>query len=366
MRWPWSREKRQVSPADTTSSTAYSDARIAAILAAAGGDAAADVNAIAAAEIASGLWGRAMASARIEPMTAATRGLTPQVRELIGRELVRKGEALFLIQVIRGQAMLMPVSWWDTYGSFRPETWEYQITLAGPDQTTTMRVEAERCVHCRYATTPTEPWRGVSPLAHSRTTSDLAAMLETRLSQEASASVGAFVPVPQDGGSGGESDPLAALKGDIAAAKGRTVLVETTSGGWAEGRQAAPVRDWESKRFGANPPNVLDMLRTNSARHVLASCGVPIELVEPAEGSGAREAFRRFLHATIAPAAELVQNELREKLDTPGLVLSFDDLFAADVQGRARAWRSLAGQEASLDPQTAARLVGLADRGEAA
>ena len=27
----------------------------------------------------------------------------------------------------------------------------------------------------------------------------------------------------------------------------------------------------------------------------------------------------------------------------------------------ARAWRSLAGQEASLDPETAARLVGLTD-----
>ena len=360
MRWPWQREKRQVA-ADTTSSTAYTDARIAAILAAAGGDASADVNAIAAAEIAAGLWGRAMASATVEPRTPATAALAPAVLELMGRELVRKGEALFEIAVMGGEARLIPVSWWDVYGSYQPETWEYQITLAGPDQTSTRRVGAERVVHVRYATTPTEPWRGVSPLAHSRVTSDLAAMLETRLSQEASASVGAFVPVPQDGGAGSEGDPLAVLKGDIAAAKGRAVLVETTSGGWAEGRQAAPQRDWESKRFGANPPAVLDSLRSNSARHVLAACGVPIELVEPAEGSGAREAFRRFLHATISPAAALVQEELREKLDTPELVLGFDSLFAADVQGRARAWRSLAGNEASLDPQTAARLVGLSE-----
>ena len=359
MRWPWSREKRQVA-SDTTSSTAYTDARIAAILAVAGGDAAADVNAIAAAEVAAGLWGRAFASASVEPMTPATRAVSPAVLELIGRELVRKGEALFEIAVMSGEARLMPVSWWDVYGSYRPETWEYQITLAGPDQTSTRRVDAERVVHCRYATTPTEPWRGVSPLAHSRTTSDLAAMLETRLSQEAAASVGAFVPVPQSPGAD-DTDPLGMLKGDIAAAKGRAVLVETTSAGWQEGRQAAPARDWESKRFGANPPAVLDSLRSNSARHVLAACGVPIELVEPAEGSGAREAFRRFLHATIAPAAALVRDELRRKLDTPDLVLGFDGLFAADVQGRARAWRSLAGQEASLDPETAARLVGLAE-----
>ena len=292
--WPWSREKRQVA-ADTTSSTAYTDARIAAILAAAGGDAGADVGAIAAAEIASGLWGRAMASASVEPRTPATRAITPQVLELVGRELVRKGEALFEIAVTGGEARLLPVSWWDVYGSYEPTSWEYQITLAGPDRTSTRRVRANRVVHCRYATTPTEPWRGVSPLAHSRTTSELAAMLETRLSQEAAASVGAFISVPQDGGAGGDDDPLAALKGDIAAAKGRAVLVETTSAGWAEGRQAAPQRDWESKRFGANPPAVLDTLRSNSARHVLAACGVPIELVEPAEGSGAHSEAKRPL-----------------------------------------------------------------------
>ena len=134
----------------------------------------------------------------------------------------------------------------------------------------------------------------------------------------------------------------------------------TTAAGWdTDGKAGAPRSDWRVERIGANPPSVLDMLRSNSARHVLAACGVPIELVEPAEGSGAREAFRRFLHATIAPVAALVQEELREKLDTPDLVLGFDGLFAADVQGRARAWRSLAGQEATLDPETAARLVGL-------
>ena len=284
-----------------------------------------------------------------------------QVRELIGRELVRKGEALFLIEVMQGQAVLMPVSWWDTYGSFRPETWEYQVTLAGPDQTTTMRVEAERVVHVRYGCTPTEPWRGVSPLAHSRATSDLAAMLEVRLSQEVTAAVGTLIPIPANAGDTTE------LQGQLANLRAKVALVPTTAAGWeTDGKPGAPRHDWRSERIGSSPPNVLDMLRTNSARHVLAACGVPIELVEPAEGSGAREAFRRFLHATIGPAAELVQEELRVKLDSPGLVLSFDDLFAADVQGRARAWRSLAGQEAALDSQTAARLVGLNDRGEAA
>lgn len=350
----WWRERRSVS-ADSTSSTAYTDARIAAILAAAGGDAATDINAVAAAEVASGMWGRAMASAAVAPSTAATRALTAPVLELIGRELVRKGEALFLLEVERGEAVLRPVSWWDTYGGFRPDSWEYQVTLAGPDQTTTMRVGADRVVHPRYATTPTEPWRGISPLAHSRTTSDLAAMLETRLSQDVTAAVGSLIPVPQNAGDTTE------LQQQLAGLRGKVALVPTTAAGWVtDGKTGAPRHDWRIERIGANPPSVLDMLRTNSARHVLAACGVPIELVEPSEGTGAREAFRRFLHASIAPVARMVEEELRMKLDTPGLSLSFDDLFAADVQGRARAWRSLAGPEASLEPEVAARLVGLA------
>ncbi|MCY4002503.1 MAG: hypothetical protein OXF33_02165 [Rhodospirillales bacterium] len=355
MRWPWSREKRQA-PADSTSSTAYTDARIAAILAAAGGDAAADVGAIAAAEIASGLWGRAMASASVTPDTPATRALTPAVLELMGRELVRKGECLFEIAVMDGEARLLPVSWWDVYGSYKPESWEYQVTLAGPDQTSTRRVTADRVVHCRYATTPTEPWRGVSPLAHSRTTSDLAAMLETRLSQDVTAAVGTLIAIPANAGDTTE------LQSQLAALRGKVALVPTTAAGWdQDGRAGAPRQDWRPERLGSNPPMSLDALRSNSARHVLAACGVPIELVEPSEGTGAREAFRRFLHATISPAAALVRDELRAKLDTPELFLSFDGLFAADVQGRARAWRSLAGNEASLDPTTAARLVGLAE-----
>ena len=119
----------------------------------------------------------------------------------------------------------MPVSWWDTYGSYRPETWEYQITLAGPDQTSTMRVGAERVVHCRYATTPTEPWRGVSPLAHSRATSDLAAMLEVRLSQEVVSAVGTIIPIPANAGDTTE------IQQQLAGLRGKLALVPTTAAG---------------------------------------------------------------------------------------------------------------------------------------
>lgn len=56
--------------------------------------------------------------------------------------------------------------------------------------------------------------------------------------------MGHVIPVPTDGGDGGEDDPLAMLKRDVEAAKGRTILAETTAAGFGEGKSAAPGRDW--------------------------------------------------------------------------------------------------------------------------
>ena len=52
-----------------------------------------------------------------------------------------------------------------------------------------------------------------------------------------------LLAIPQDGGDAGEGDPLKMLKSDIAAARGKALLVETTSAGFGEGRTAAPQRD---------------------------------------------------------------------------------------------------------------------------
>ena len=58
-------------------------------------------------------------------------------------------------------------------------------------------------------------------------------------------------------------------------------------------------------------------------------------------GGSARESYRQFLGSTIAPLAKLVSEEVGAKLDTPGLSFTFDDLRAADITGRARAYKSL-------------------------
>ena len=56
-------------------------------------------------------------------------------------------------------------------------------------------------------------------------------------------------------------------------------LVETTSGGWGEGRGAAPQSDWKPQRIGAAFPDSLRALRGDAEACILAACGVPVELI---------------------------------------------------------------------------------------
>ena len=51
---------------------------------------------------------------------------------------------------------------------------------------------------------------------------------------------------------------------------------------------------------------------------MLGACGVPVELFEPGQGTGQREAWRRFLFGTVHPVSNLVLEELRDKLDVAG------------------------------------------------
>ena len=59
------------------------------------------------------------------------------------------------------------------------------------------------------------------------------------------------------------------------AAKGRTILSETTAAGWGEGKASAPQSDWKPHRFGASPPDALVNLQSEAALTVLSACGVP-------------------------------------------------------------------------------------------
>ena len=344
MRWPWERETRQ---------QAYGDAVVDLILSRAGGAATtSDPLAIAAVETAAGLWGRAFMAASVLPASVARLdAITPAIRELIGRQLVRRGEALFLIEVDRGKLRLDPASSWTVTGGADPASWMYEISRAGPSRTlTTRRVTAQRVVHVRWGSSPERPWVGVGPLQSARLTAALGANLEQRLGEETSMAAGALIPTP-------DGAPREQLQADLRAIRGQVVLVESTAGAWGSGQGQAPRRDFEASRIGADPPDSLAVLRNDAAYHVLAACGVPPEMLRQSDGTGRREAWRQFLFGSVAPVALSVAAELADKLDVPDLAFNHDAMSASDISGRARAFQSLV--KGGMDVTKAATLAGL-------
>ena len=344
MRFPW--QPRE------TRAQAYGDAVVDLILSRASGlTTSADSLATAAAEVAAGLWGRAFMAADVLPDHPRADAVTPAVRELIGRELIRRGEALFLIEVEGGRLRLDPATSWDVAGGSHPESWRYEVTRAGPSRTlTTKRVPWQRVVHVRYGVSPDRPWRGVGPLESAKLTAALAGNLEKRLSQEAGMAAGAVIPTP-------DGVPKDALQQDLRTMDGRVVLVDTMAAGFGQGRDQAPRRDYQPQRIGADPPATLATLRSDAAYAVLAACGVPPEMLRQSDGTGRREAFRQFLHAAVAPVAVAVAAELADKLALPDLELNHDRMMASDIAGRARAFQSMVGGGMATDK--AAALAGL-------
>ena len=222
MRWPFGKRR------EVRASQPFTDAIISAIAEQAGGASVGDPSAIAALETAAGLYARAFSSATVEPAHPA---LTADVLALIARNLIRRGESLHLIDLEGGALMLRPVGSWDIRGGHDPRSWWVRCDLLGPSGNTTRFVPHEAVVHCRYAVDPSRPWHGIGPLGWARSTGTLAANLEQRLGEEAGGSTARLLPVPQDGGDGDDdTDPLAKLKDDISSAKGRALVVETTSG----------------------------------------------------------------------------------------------------------------------------------------
>ena len=303
----------------------------------------------AAHETAAGLWARAFASAAVTPDTSAARAVTPEVLAMIGRELITGGECVFDIDVSGGVVRLTAAQSWDISGGANPESWNYELTLPGPTESLIAQRPAGGVIDCRYSPDTAEPWRGIGPLQRALTTGKLAGLLETALMYETGGPVGSIVPTPQ-----GKRESLA---NDLRTLTGNVAIVDDVGGDWSAGQPNSRNAHWQQIRIGATPPMELVNLRSEVATAILAACGVPAELAESADGTAARESWRRFLHGSVAPVAELIAAELRAKLETPDFALSFDRLFASDLSGRARAFQSLVN--GGMPVADAAALAGL-------
>ncbi len=333
MRWPWTKREKRDSGGD------FSDAVVRLIEAQAAGTAA-DVSSTAAVEAASGALSRAFASAQVEGSPMVQDAVTPQFLAQVGRDLVRSGDSMHMIDVDRmGRVSLLPCSSWHFEGDAAPASWTVRATVYGPSSSTTRHLPYGGVIFCKWGSTPGQPYVGIGPLSWAHTTARLQSETERSLADEAGGPLAQLLAVPQDGGDDGTDDPLAELKADIRTARGKALLVETAAAGWGEGRTAAPQRDWMPARLGPHPPATLAAIRKDTFEAVLAACGTPPSLFTDADGTSQREAVRRWHLNTVLPLARILETELSEKLEAE-VGLKFDN-YPLDLAGRAQSFQKL-------------------------
>ena len=304
---------------------------------------AADAGATAAVEAAAGALSRAFADASVEAADWAIEAVTPGFLAQVGRDLIRGGASLHRIDTPGGRVRLWPVAqwYWHEGRSSDPNTWTVRVTEYGPSGSVTHVLPWSAVVWQTWGVSTTTPWVGRGPASWAPLTAKLAAESERSLGDEAAGPIAQILPIPQDGGDGGDSDPLAMLKADIGAARGKAVLAETVASAWGEGRASAPMADWRPMRLGPQfPPTIPEAARDSFAR-MLAACGTTIALFDDSDGTSQRESLRRWHMGTVRPLARLLEHELTDKLETP-VRLKFDG-YPLDLQARAATFQKLVG-----------------------
>ena len=341
--WPFSNKLE-------TRDDSYSDTLVAALVARAQGKTLAVPSATAALEACAGTVGRGFAASEVKGPDSLTKALTPGTLELIGRSLIRHGEVVFLIDTTAGKLRVIPAETHDVEGGPFPEEWEYRLTLGGPSRTVTHEfVPAASVLHFRYAVDASTPWRGNGPIAVANLAGRLSAETVRALSEESSGPVGRLLGIPVDG----QDATVAGLKSDITQAKGRVALLET--GDWNTAGGDTKV-DLVTKRFGAEPPASLVQLVTIASQEVYSACGLNSGLWGGSQAAAVREAWRLCLFGVLSPLGRLVESELQDKLEDT-VTLSWQELRASDLSGRARAFQSMVG--GGMEVSAAVAVAGL-------
>ncbi len=333
MRWWWQKTEQRQSGGD------FSDVVVRLLESQAAGTAA-DASSTAAVEAVSGLLSRAFSDAQIDAASWVQDAVTPSFLGQVGRDLIRSGDSMHVVRV-RERVQLIPASSWHWEGNHDPDSWTCRVTAYGPSTSTTWNLPARSIVFVRWGSTPGQTYVGTGPLSWASTTARLQSQIERSLADEAQGPLAQIIAVPQDGGDGGDDDPLRILKADIASARGRALLTETTSGGFGEGRVAAPQKDWQANRLGPTPPAPFVEAAKQSFQRVIAACGASPALFDDSDGTSKRESLRQFHLGTVRPLARILETELTMKLETP-VKLIFDS-YSVDLAGRAQAFGKLVG-----------------------
>ena len=350
---PWTiRRADEVAELERRADSSYTDALVASLVSQAQAGKPANYYATAALEACAGLVGRAFAAAEVNARPAIRDALTPAFMELLGRALIRRGELVAAIDVDEMGLTLCPASSHDVAGGFMPDGWRYRLNMAGPSRTTTRRrVRAAGVVHVMYSRDPERPWRGNGPLQVAQLAGKLSAETVRALGDAASGPTGTLLSTPVDG-----KDPtITELKRDLKTLSGKVALVK--GGDWGNAGGIGQGETWRSQRIGADPPEPLILQAKHASAEVFAACGInPAIFEDHANGTAAREGWRQMLFGLLSPLGNLVAAELADKLESP-VSLEWDELRAADISGRARAFQSMVGGGMEID--RAAALSGL-------
>ena len=311
----------------------YTDAITQAIIEQASGEPAGSSGAL---EIAAGQVSRAFASASVSGRDAGR--FDAESLALIGRDLIERGDSVWEIR----SSKLVWVQSYDVQ-SDGAGGWLYAVGTGRARR-------SARVLHLRYALDPVSG-RGIGPMQRAPALDRFASGLERRLGEEGGSPVGYLLPIP----AGGADEEIEEFKSDLAKLSGKIAVVETTSAGWGDGRAASPQQDYAPKRLGGLlPAGNIDGFRA-ARETVLSACGVPTELVERSDGTGQREAWRRFLHGTIQPLGQILVDAAQ--VAGMDISISWERLMASDIAGRARAFQSMVG--AGMDIERAASVSGI-------
>ncbi len=346
MKFPWTKTENYQS--------GYTDALVAALIRQVRGRTAglSLVSETGALESVAGLVGRAFMACEVSGEEVYARALNPQIMEMIGRALLRRGDAVFVLDTSDGLTLL-PSSTHYVGGGPMPSSWEYECTIPGPGYFTTIRkLNADSVVHFRYGVDVETPWRGNAPLSVARGLADILSEVTTYLAQESAMPRGAYLPTPKDGG----DSTIESLKADTRTAAGAILFVESMAQYWEDGESKPVPSEWQTRHFGPQPPAAMVETAKMARSEALGAMGLNEALFGGADSAALREAWRMALFSLIAPLGQLVQSELRAKLDS-SITLSWTELRASDLAGRARAWQSLVS--GGMDMKEASAISGL-------
>ena len=310
--------------------------------------------ATSATEAVSGLLARSLAGAQVNAPPWAKRALSPSYLAQLGRELVRHGEHLAIVDIdAAGDLELLVAGTWHWTGDIAERTWMCHPTVTGPSSSITRNVHRSAVVYLQWARLGLTPHYGQSPANLASLAGKVAAEVERSLGDEAAGPVAQLIALPE--GADPKSPKVAALRAGLAAARGKGLLLESTAGGWGD-KAGSPHKDWVPNRLGPNPSQALALLAQGVFDRLVAAAGAsPALFLGNADGTSQRESLRRWHMSTVLPVARMIEVELSERLDAE-ITLSFDN-YPLDMQARASTLEKL--KAAGMEHKEALRVVGL-------